>query len=239
MALINSIRLHTLRNNEHFQFMTDVKNTISAATPLALNLEGVFPDFTAAWDNFNAAMLVDSASLKTTNIKDLDKLNDRTWSAIGGRIRATLNGPIAAEVESAIVLKHIYDLYGNVRQMSYIEEVAALFNLVEDFEKPENAAHCNTIGMTNWVAALKQQVADFQGMLDERNVEQAHKESGVVKAAREAIEPLYEQIVSETNARVTLNMATPEIENFVLELNQRIKYYNDLLAAREGRNSAD
>ncbi len=239
MEQINSIYLSRLRNNEHFQFMTDVRNSIREVTPAALNLEPVFPKFNNALSRLNTAVLVDAGSVKTEKLSEFDSLRDATWSAIGGRIRATLLSPVEEEVESAKVLKRVYDLYGNIRNMSYNEETAALTNMVEDLEKPENAAHCETIGITGWVAALKRQNNDFQALLDARNAELAGKDSGDVKAARAEIDPVYREITDRINAMVTLEMTTPEMESFIRELNQRIKYYEDTLSMRAGRNAAE
>ena len=237
MEKISSIHLVIMRNNEHFQFMTDVKNAMETATPVSLNMEAVFPEFTSACDDLNSALLVDQGSIKTEQIAALDELRDRTWSALGERIRATLICPVEAEAESAKSLKRVFDLYGNIRKMSYNEETAALTNLIEDMEKPENAEHCNTMGMMHWVDALKQQNTGFQSLLDARNAEEANKESGDVKAARDGIDPVYEKIVDRANALVELEMASPELQAFIRELNQRIKYYKETLAVRSGRRA--
>jgi hypothetical protein len=238
MEQINSIHLYSLRNNEHFQFMTDVKKMIDTATPAVLHLETVYPRFTGAFDALNATLLVDRGSVKTETLSEFDTSRDCTWSGIKGRLRATLLCPFEEEVASAKALLRIFDLYGNIREMSYNEETAALTNLIEDLENRENATHCNTVGITGWVDALKQQNIAFQALLDERNEELAGKESGDVKTARAAIDPEYETMVQRMNAAVTLDMATPEIEKFIRELNQRIKYYNETLAARAGRSAA-
>lgn len=239
MKQIDSIYLSRLRNNEHFQFMTDVRNSIREVTPAALNLEPVFPKFNNALSRLNSILLVDEGSVLTEKLSALDNLRDRTWSGIGARIRAALLSPIEEEVESAKILKRVFDLYGNIREMSYNEETGALTNLIEDFEKPENVAHSEKLGMTHWVAALKGQNLDFQDLLDARNAELAQKESGDVKAARAEIDPLYREITDRINAMVTLDMATPEMEGFINKLNQRIKYYEDTLSMRTGRNAAE
>lgn len=239
MEQINYFYLPRLRNNEHFQFMTDVRNSIREITPAALNLEPVFPKFNKALSRLNATLLIDEGSVLTEKLMNLDSLRDATWSAIGARLRATLFSPIEEEVESAKILKRVFDLYGNIRNMSYNEETGALTNLIEDFEKPENVAHCEKLSMTHWVAALKGQNLDFQGLLDARNAELAEKDSGDVKAARAETDPLYREITDRINAMVTLEMATPEMESFIRELNQRIKYYEDTLSMRAGRNAAE
>lgn len=239
MEQIHSINLGRLRNNEHFQFMTDVRNAIKSAIADVLNLKPFVPRFNSAHDELNSALLVDQGSVKTEKLSVLDTSRDGTWSALAGRIRATLGSPVPEEVESAKIIQRVFDLYGNIREMSYNEETAALANLVEDLEKPENAAYCEALGISHWVAVLKQQNNAFQALLDARNKELANKASGDVKAARAVIDPIYAEITGRLNAMVTLEMATPEIEGFIRELNQRIKYYTDTLAARAGRNAAE
>lgn len=239
MEKITSFQSARLRNNEHYQFMTDVKNAIEAATPAALNMETVYPEFNTAHENLNSALLVDQGSTKTEQLIALDLKRDRTWSAVYARVRATLLCPVEEEVEAAKAVKRVFDLYGNVRSMSYNEESAALTNLVEDLEKQKNAAYCTTMGMTHWVAALKQLNIDFIALLEARNVELANRESGDVKSVRDIIDPAYEKIVKRANALVELNMAGSELQTFIRQLNQRIKYYTETLAARAGRNNQE
>lgn len=239
MEKITSIQTARLRNNEHYQFMTDVKTAVDAATPAALNLEAVYPEFVAGHDGLNQALLVDQGSTKTEQLMEIDMLRDRTWSAIYARVRATLLCPVDEEVEAAKAVKRVFDLYGNARNMSYNEESAAITNLIDDLEKQKNAAHVTTMGMDNWLSALKQQNSDFIALLDARNAELASRESGDVRAAREVVDPAYEKMVLRANALVELNMASPELQTFIRELNQRIKYYKETLAARAGRNNSD
>lgn len=58
-----------------------------------------------------------------------------------------------------------------------------------------------------------------------------------MKAVRDEIDPIYQNIVKRIDAQVTLEIATAVTEGFIRELNQRIKYYNETLAARAGRAS--
>lgn len=238
MNTIRPITLARLRNNEHYQFISEVDSGIKKATPAALQLEPVYPSFISAFGALNSTLLVDLGSVKTEQITGLDITRDRTWSALNERVKASLLSPIEAEVIAAKAVKRVFDLYGSVRNMAYNEESAAITNLVEDLEKNQNAAHCTTIGITSWVAALKQQNIDFQALIDLRNIELANKDSGDVKAVRDQIDPIYQNIVKRINAQVTLEIASPAAETFIRELNQRIKYYDDTLTARAGRASS-
>ena len=238
MEFIQTIYLARMRNNEHYQFMSDVSKAIEKATPTALQLDSVFPDFTAVLARLNACLLVDQGSATTEEITAMDVTRDRTWSALNERVKSALLSPIEAEVLAAKAIKRVFDLYGNVRNLSYNEETAAITNLVEDLEKTKNAADCTTMGITSWVAALKQQNLDFQALIDSRNVELANKDSGDVKAVRDEIDPIYQNIAKRIDAQVTIEIATAVTESFIRELNQRIKYYNETITARAARTNS-
>ena len=238
MEQISNVSFSKFRNGEHFQFMTDVRDGITTATPAALNLDNVYPGFESAYTSLDNVLRVDAGSVKTEQLVDADADRDNTWSALNLRVKATLLSPVAKEVEAAKLIKRVFDLYGNVRQESYNQETALITNLVDDLEKEENAPHCTTMGITKWVSALKTQNIDFQTLLNERNKEYANKQSGDVKAARAIIDPIYFEIVKRLNAMVTLEMASTEAQVFIKELNQKIKYYESTIASRSGKKDS-
>lgn len=239
MEKITPIVLSYFRNNDHVQFMTDFITLVSNATPVALKIETVYPEFNEAYMALDKAFKVDGGSILTLPIVGADGLRDRFWSALGMRVRAALIGPVEAEVAAAEKIKRVYDLYGNVRELSQTEESAALNSLVADLENEENTPLCTTLGLTAWVTALKEQNALVQSLVQQRREEQAHKTSGDVKAAREAIDPIYEKIVARINALIELEMDTPEIDEFVSLLNKQIKDFKTLLATREGHRTTE
>ena len=81
------------------------------------------------------------------------------------------------------------------------------------------------IGINTGVMHLNNLNIAFKAKQNERDTEPANKNSGNVKAVRVEIDPLYELMVERVNALVSLNMQTPEIENFVIKLNQKIKHW--------------
>lgn len=239
MEKVTPVVFSYFRNNDHVQFMTDFNTLVSNATPLALKIEALYPEFNEAYMALDKAFKVDGGSMLTLPIIGADGLRDRFWSALGMRVRATLIGPVEAEVAAAKKIKRVYDLYGNVRRLSQTEESAALNSLVADLENEENAPLCTTLGLTAWVTALKEQNALVQSLVQQRREEDAHKNSGDMKAVREAIEPVYEKIVSRINALIELEMDTPEIDEFVSLLNKQIKEYYELIASRAGHRTTE
>lgn len=238
MIKIISFLLSKLRNGEYFQFITDLKDLITTFTPTALNVEEEYAEFEVAYAKLDEELNTDKGSKFTEMLYTQDSLRDNTWTALNERVKATLMCPIAKEVEAAKNIKRIFDLYGNIRKLSYNEETAACTNLSTDLDKAENAADCATIGITKWANALKKINIDFKAVQNQRDTESSNKNSGNVKEVRLVLDPLYEEIINRVNAMVTLKMATPEIETFVKEVNQKIKVYETTLAARQGRNDS-
>jgi hypothetical protein len=239
MTKIESFSLHNLRNTEHFQFMTDVDQLITTATPLELGIDGLYPSFNTALAAEDATMRTELGSLRSKAIEDFDTLRDNTWNAISMRVNASLLCPFQDEINSATVLRRLIDLYGDVRSRSYNEESASISNLVNDFTKPENLDHVNKLGLLNWINELKNENDQFQYFFNERNAEFAERESGDVRAVRILIDPIYQKIVDRINASVVMEIATPVAESFISQLNEKIKYYKTTLVSRSSRSKTE
>lgn len=239
MQKLETIALTRFRNNEHFQFMTDVDQLITTQKPSELGIDNLYPSFKAALTAEDSAMRVELGSLKSKSIEELDTLRDKTWNAISIRVNATLLSPLANEAESAEVIRRIIDLYGDIRAKSYNEESAGISNLVADLQLPANADHVNKVGIQRWVAELKNQNDQFQAVFNDRNAEFAGRESGDVRAIRLQIDPIYEKIVDRINASVVMEVAKPAASIFISQLNEKIKYYKTTLVSRSSRSKTE
>ncbi len=239
MTRINPINPHNLRNNEHFQFMTEVDQLVTSIPPGSLPVDNVYPRFKEALTVEDESLSVDQGSLKTETLNELDVRRDQIWSGVRGRVDATLLSPVPEESESAKVLMRVIDLYGNVRQMAYKEETSAITNLVNDLLLPVNEVHLNRLGIYSWVVALKNENDQFQSITQERVSELAGRSRGDVRTVRLMIDPIYQELVETVNAAVILNLASPEAKGFVTKLNVVIKSYKTMLAARSGRKETN
>ncbi|MBV5313549.1 MAG: hypothetical protein JZU47_09650 [Prolixibacteraceae bacterium] len=239
MQKLENIALLRMRNNEHFQFMTDVDQLIVTNQASELGIDSLYPAFKTALTAEDAAMRVELGSMKSKSIEELDKLRDKTWNAISLRVKATILSPLAAEAESAEFVSRIIDLYGDLRAKSYNEESAGLSNLVADLQLAANAEHVNKVGIQRWVSELKNQNDQFQTVFNERNAELAGRESGDVRAVRLQIDPVYLQMAEIVNATLVMGVAKPAAISFVGQLNEKIKYYKTTLASRTGRGKTE
>lgn len=235
MQKLENIALLRMRNNEHFQFMTDVDQLIITNQASELAIDSLYPAFKTALAAEDTAMRVELGSMKSKSIEELDKLRDKTWNAISLRVKATLLSPLASEAESAEFVSRIIDLYGDLRAKSYNEESAGLSNLVADLQLPANTEQVNKVGIQRWVTELKNQNDQFQTVFNERNAELAGRESGDVRAVRLQIDPIYLQMAEIINATIVMGIAKPAAISFVSQLNEKIKYYKTTMASRNGK----
>ena len=236
MEKLEEIALSRMRNTEHFQFMTDVNQLITTATPLELGIDGLYPSFSTALAAEDSALRTELGSIRSKTIDDLDTLRDTTWSAILLRVKSTLLSPIQTEAESALIIQRIIDLYGDLRAITYNEETAAISNLVSNLMLPAYSTHLSVIGIFTWVNELKMQNEQFQTVFNDRNAEFADRESGDVRAVRILIDPIYRKISDRINASVVLETAKPAAGIFISQLNEKIKYYKTTLVSRVSRS---
>lgn len=239
MTQIKNVVFSRFRNNDHYQFITEFKTRVDTATPATLNIETKMPEFNTAYSNMDTVYKKNNSSDFTPLISGADVKRDRYWSAIFMRLRATIMGPDEAEVKAAEKLKALFDLHGNVRTMPLKGESAVLTNLVQALERPKNAGYCTTVGISNWVVALKTENLSVQDLTEQRRQETVDQDNEEYKLLREAVDTAYEKIVSRMNALVELEMSTPEIDNFIELTNNQISDYETELAARQGRSDSE
>ncbi|MCY1721942.1 DUF6261 family protein [Prolixibacteraceae bacterium Z1-6] len=233
MDFIETIPLTRLRNNDYFQFMADVKGLVAQATPTTLNVEEESVAFDNSFTELDEAINVDQGSIFTEKVQDADHKRDNTWTALNERVKATLFSPIPEEVEAAKHLERVFNLYGNIRSLSLKEQTAAATNLNNDLKKLKMAVHCETIGITPWVLAHETENTAVNDLQNQRDSEKANRNAAKVREVRLAFDEVYNKLVNRINAIVTMRMATAETENFILEVNQKIKNLETQLAARQ------
>jgi uncharacterized protein (DUF3084 family) len=78
-----------------------------------------------------------------------------------------------------------------------------------------------------------------QDLTEQRRQESVDQDNEEYKLSREAVDTAYQKIVPRINALVELEMATPEIDNFIQLTNLQINDYENELAARQGRTDSE
>lgn len=237
MEKVNAIYLNKMRNSEYFELQTDLNNMLPGVLPSNPSVDKGLADFATLYQAIDTAMRIDSGSALTSILKTEDKKRGNTWKGMDLLIDGYLHSSVEEEVESALRIRRVFDVYGDFRSRSYNEESNDGRNLVQDLEKPKNMEACALINIDSWVPRYKSQLESFKALQNERNSENAFKASGDVRTIRTEMDNVYRNIIAKVNAFVELGMATPEIENFVKLFNSKLKGYEDTLAMREGRKN--
>lgn len=239
MERIEFLNTNRLKNDEHYQFMSDVKTLVEKTTHEVLDITGLYSTFTSAFAQEDKVMKIALGSAKTETLKKLDSTRDQTWNACNRRIEATVIGPIPEEIPHAIAIKRVIDVYGDKRKEAYKIESASLTNLVADLLSDINKPHLEALGMLSWINALKSQNEAFIAEFNSRNEELSEKISGDADIVRVPLDEAYVKIVNRINATIELSVAKAGVEKFVKQLNEEIAYYNNMLAIRKGRKLAE
>ncbi|MDR1281720.1 MAG: DUF6261 family protein [Opitutaceae bacterium] len=239
---LHVIRLSHLRNEEMYQFQTDllglIKNSEPVKTGLGDALYGEFNRLRAAAD---VALQPARKSALTPILAAEDAQRDQLYGALrdlatlyAGRHYEANKRPVAAQLLVTL------DKYKrDIATGTYNEETAAITNLVEDLQSPTLAApQVDTLGLNAWVDALANANNKFVTDLAARYAETAARpDVGAMRDLRPAIEQNLRAIFEKVNA---LSLTAPDaaaataIDTFIAALNARIDYYARA-AARHGK----
>lgn len=226
-----------LRNEEHYQFYSEVNDLVIRFTAEALKIQRVYPAFQAGYANEGEALDVVRKSIFTGPIADADHVRDTTTTGLCDTVDGATRHFNAEVREAARRLSIVLDSFGNIKAKGYNEQTAATKALIKDLET-KYAAEVATVGIGDWVAELKANNAAVEALQDERYTDDATKEPLKMKLARKQLDKDYKEIVRLINA--LLIVEGPEnYTDFVKEINQRVDKFNKIIAQRQGRNKKD
>ncbi|MDR1938507.1 MAG: DUF6261 family protein [Tannerellaceae bacterium] len=138
---------------------------------------------------------------ETKKLKDAHTMRDKLFRLIKLAIdTATLN-PDSQMQNAAQHLKDLFEVYKNASQKTYLESTALITNLIQDLEKPENAAYVELLELTASVDALAAQNRAFDLLYNKRSESNYNKkEQGSMSKARIKVDKSYYDLVSAVNA---------------------------------------
>lgn len=234
MEKIEYLATERLRNDDHYQFFSDVvtlgEKYFSSATPV----DQEFQEIKLEREEESKLMGIGKGSLLTKEVNSADRQRGKTWLAIRRKTEAFLLSPFSDEVRSAEVVRKIIRTYGDPRNLSFNEESSIDSRLTKDLLNDENVTHTKKLNLVDWVQELVQENNSFIDVLNERNEEITSRDKGKVLDVRQRLDSAYVIFAEKINATVVLNQASEGIRKFVSELNGKIKYYNNTLNRRHG-----
>ena len=228
---ITKIDTLRLRNDEHFQFYTEVKDLIIKHGAAALKIPAQFEAFLALYDKVDEGIKKINKSALTTEIQKADKARDEIWSGINSMNKAALKHFDPAVQKAAQRLKVVFDAYGNIAKKPLNEQTSAVYNILQELQG-KYAADVATVGIEQWAAELQARNIAFGALVKDRFDEVALKTDVVLKEARAELDVAYRAIIERIGAFVVLE-GPAEYEHFIRALNVVVDNYADALARRK------
>ncbi|GHT34804.1 hypothetical protein FACS189434_11580 [Bacteroidia bacterium] len=229
MKEISEFWLSRLRNEGHFQFMTEVKDLIGRQeyTALRAALGAVWTRFATDLAKEDLAMEKIRKSVYTKTIEQYDKVRDAQHHALGILIDGYLNSPEASVAGNAQQVKIVYNAYGSMARKTLNEETAAITNLCTDL-LAGGGAILSALGLKDLTERLLATNNSIINTINLRGDETADKDAvSSVADIRQIVDEDYRQM---TTVLQTLTITLPADEQQPIE--QLITYLNNSIIAR-------
>jgi hypothetical protein len=216
-----------------FQFFTEFKRLAEYYKNLGIDEEILL--FLILYTKADVALEVIRKSDKTKLIDAANKKRDNTFRGLSGAVKALLNHFNEEKRYAAVQLQIVFDHYGNVTRLPNDEQTASIYNMLQEL-KGSYAAQVYLLGLNEWVEELEKDNNTFQALVAERNSEESSRSNIRLSEVRKECDALYRKIVERLEALMLIYGDEP-YSAFVVEWNNVIKHYNNIIAARKGRAS--
>jgi len=231
---IKSLQLSFLRNKEHFQFHSGVKKSIQLLTASTLNIEGPFTIFLHLYNKENETLEELQKNNIPEDLVDADNNRDITLCGMLAVIKSATNHFRVEVRQSGSHLQSLFENYGSNTISTYDDQTAATNKLVEELVGMY-ASDVATIGLSEWVSQLKIKNLTFDSLKKSRYSDNTSLTQLAMKHTRTELDNAYLAIINRINALIELE-GEDNYKQFVLEMNEQIDAYDELLAIRKGKS---
>lgn len=248
MMQITSFKLGNLRIEENFAFHQRVQQYAQdLPTTGALSAEGL-PEtsvtfLTTGVDTHKTAVESLDSALKVSTtvpsakwVTEADASRDSAWSGLYYYVKAMTAHPdasIAAAAERALA---ILKKYGNPTAKPQLEESGILHNLLQDLNTAKEAGDFTNVDIEPWVTRLENAEYSFLTATDEKVQEEAAREVGLSKQARQAADDAYRNLVDIVNMLAAMH-GDEKFATFIGNVNALVEQQRSKLKTR-ATNSA-
>ena len=237
MEILNT-NLKNLRNNEHLNYMNEVKQLIAEQTAAALNIVTQTDLFLAALLQEEEAINPQLKSEKSDLLVDADARRDFTFRGMADAVQSACRH-FKTDVRAAAnkLQTEIFKPFGNIARLNFNEESTAIDSMCTDL-KTNYAAECDLVGLNEWIEELENDNKNFKKTASDRVDESSVKTQLKMKEVRSKVDEAYKAITKRIDALIELNGET-DYKTFVTKLNIITDKYNQTLAIRRGRNKGN
>lgn len=248
MMQITSFKLGNLRIEEDFAFHQRVQQYAEELpTTGALIAEGL-PETSVTFlttgvnthktavESLDSALKVSTTVPSAKWVTEADASRDSAWSGLYYYVKAMTAHPdasIAAAAERALA---ILEKYGNPTAKPQLEESGILHNLLQELNEAKEAGDFNGLDIEPWMERLENAENSFLTATDEKVQEEAAREVGLSKQARQAADDAYRKLVDIVNMLAAMH-GDEKFATFIGNVNALVEQQRAKLKTR-ATNSA-
>jgi hypothetical protein len=258
-----SVRL--LHNSEWLRLLLKFKEEVERFDPGKIGIKDLYMQLLPLIEQADKALLVLEKSVYTKEMEEADKVRDNYLRGFFGIVKNIRKQPNESKRKAGERLHNLTSAYRkDILSGNHAKESGAIYNLLEDLRGTVYAPDITLLGLTDWVNAIDQAEQAFLSFSDIRNEESVAKPKEELRKIRAKIEILYTAILSlldillltaglggdlapdreslDVDDHENGEVFTPEghgniTYNFVLEWNEIVKKFRNLLQQRAGHRN--
>lgn len=248
MMQITSFKLGNLRIEEDFAFHQRVQQYAEELpTTGALSAEGL-PETSVTFlttgvnthktavESLDSALKVSTTVPSAKWVTEADASRDSAWSGLYYYVKAMTAHPDESIAEAAKRALEILEKYGNPTAKPQLEESGILYNLLQELNEAKEAGDFNGLDIEPWMERLENAEYSFLTATDEKVQEEAAREVGLSKQARQAADDAYRKLVDIVNMLAAMH-GDEKFATFIGNVNALVEQQRTKLKAR-ATNSA-
>lgn len=223
MKEIKDIGLTHMNNGAHFTFVGNILARAEKDSTVKAKAADQVAALKKAFEAEDAALKISQKSLITDDIAQADSERDALYTGYKKAVNGFLTLPVADMAKAAKVLaQHIKDY--NIDPKEQLDrETGMLVNFISDLET-RYKEQVETLALTPFVTNMKSANERVRTLTLERTEERMTQTVGAMKAARNASDEAYNQLVRMVNA-LALVFGDTDYANFIDYVNTEITHY--------------
>ncbi|MDR1190106.1 MAG: DUF6261 family protein [Verrucomicrobiales bacterium] len=236
-SLVKTLTLRLLRENEHFEFFSQVKHLIAElGGAAALGVAELYTPFNAALTREDAALRHLMKSLLTPEIEKCNALRKEALRALKEGARYHFDLPdTTARHEKAAYLLDLIALYKTRKKPTYNELSSAIFNLLQDLDAAPAGGYVIDLLLTLGVTKLRDENNAFEKFYHDRINETAARPKYNIPAIRKEVDDAAWVLTEAIAAGSLRETYKGKFVEFINRYNALVDKYHELLARRRGK----
>ncbi len=231
-----------INNGAHYGFMKVVSDRFAAETTLSTNAaeKKAMEALAAALKEEDRCLVISRRNLITDDIRAADKTRDDIFRGLRKAINGFTDAPVPDVTKAGKVLKQCVADYAINPAMQLDRETGLLHNFIADLET-KHAAEVAKLGLTLFVAPLKEANAKVEAFIVDRTTAQSAVAAGELRQARLATDAAYRHLVKFVNALAMVS-GTTDYDALAKFLNEHIdRFKHEVLPKKKkgGKKPSD